>query len=281
MVPAWVLKYLKGAEVAVYVSLRTFADRAGYGFPHTKTIADRAGVSVSSTRNCIQKMRKMGLVHTTERRRGDGSLAGLDYLLVDIEPSGGGVPPGSDLLLPAEIESRSLVGVTGVPPGSDAVTPQKNTPKPPPPTSSTHAPVDDVAEVEIEEEEFPSDLKNFVANLDYHGQTPSRTEYVRVANAAKSLWGQVEPFELKRRIQHNASINAQSLVAIYVKRLNSLTVMDFKTKTASTGKFNSSGRPPWCDQPGVCDPNTRRTINAEGFVTRIPCPRCSGSVLAS
>jgi len=131
-VPVWTLKYLKGAEVAVYVALRSFADREGYGYPRTKTIAERAGVAVNTVRNAIQKMRSHNLLTTSERRRPDGSLAGLDYFLIDVDP-GGGVTSSSDKLRPGETrvsagQNQSLHQGTPVTSSSDPRTHQENTP---------------------------------------------------------------------------------------------------------------------------------------------------------
>lgn len=152
--------------------------------------------------------------------------------------------------------------------------------KSPPPTSSKNGSVDNSAKARIVEEEFPQNLKNFVLNLDYHGQTPSREELVRVARAAKRLWGQVEPADLKRRLQHNAGINAHSLVAVYVKRLSSYTVADFneQPKAASIRK----SQPRWCGMTDAtdyrCDGATRRLYDEDGFLTQQWCPKCSGRV---
>ena len=105
MVPVWVLGCgLKPSELAVYISLRSFADQSGAAWPRAKTIADRAQVTVGTARNAIQQMRKLGLLTTAERRRDDGSTAGLHYRLVDIKPAqmeGGtstDVPPGVQLM---------------------------------------------------------------------------------------------------------------------------------------------------------------------------------------
>jgi hypothetical protein len=88
MVPVWVLsKDLKPAELVTYVALRSFADRAGGAHPRAETIAERANLSVGTVRNSIQGLRSKGLLTTTERRRADGSLAGLTYKLFDIDPS--------------------------------------------------------------------------------------------------------------------------------------------------------------------------------------------------
>jgi hypothetical protein len=137
----------------------------------------------------------------------------------------------------------------------------------PPPTSSTNAAVDSAQGRSGEEEDFPSDLKNFVLNLNYHGQNPGRAEYTRVAKALTRLWGHVHPADLKRRLQHNAGVGAQSLVAIYVKRLKEMTVDDFTVKSAPRVRQ-------WCGRAAVCDPNTRRVIDGDGFITNGSCGVC-------
>ncbi len=92
MVPAWVLtKGLKPATLVTYVALRSFADRGGDAHPRAETIAERACLSVGTVRNSIQELRSKGLIETTERRRPDGSLAGLVYKLFDLDPTPGSV----------------------------------------------------------------------------------------------------------------------------------------------------------------------------------------------
>jgi len=175
MVPVWVLRYIKGAEIGVYVSLRSFADRNGAGFPTTKKIAERAGVAISTTRNTIQKMRDLGILSTRERRRSDGSLSGLHYFLIDIEPkNGGGVPPGSDLSPPAETPSF---------PSSDQVTPPsegghstkgpKNTPREH--TSSEHKEHAPVASDELDSrDDIREVLDHFNESLVRRGCKPKK-----------------------------------------------------------------------------------------------------------
>lgn len=136
MVPSWVMQHLKGAEIAVYASLGSFSDRDGNSYPYTKTIAERAGVSVSTVRNTIQKMRRLGILATTERRRSDGSLSGLDYHLIYSRPAHLNttpVTPASDPKPPAQTHvsaghSQSLHPVTPLTHTSDARTHQENTP---------------------------------------------------------------------------------------------------------------------------------------------------------
>lgn len=93
MVPVWVLSIgLKGAELAVYVSLRSYADVHGAAHPHVKTIAQRAGVSERTAERAITRMRDLGLLTTIRRYREDRSIAGCEYTLRDLplEPGSGG-----------------------------------------------------------------------------------------------------------------------------------------------------------------------------------------------
>lgn len=93
MVPVWVLsKGLTPAELAVYISLRSFADRQGKAHPKARTIAERALVAIGTARNAIQSLRDKKLLSTEEVRRADGSLAGLTYRLRDIDPTPGYAP---------------------------------------------------------------------------------------------------------------------------------------------------------------------------------------------
>lgn len=88
MVPVWVLaKGLKPASLVTYVALRSFADRGGDAHPRAETIAERANLAVGTVRNAIQELRAKGLIVTSERRRADGSLAGLVYKMFDIDPT--------------------------------------------------------------------------------------------------------------------------------------------------------------------------------------------------
>lgn len=95
MVPIWVLSVgLKGAELAVYVSLRSFADRSGGARPHVKTLAERAGVSERTAERALARFRELNLMRTTKRYRDDGSCAGCNYHLMDITPTS--MSPGTD-----------------------------------------------------------------------------------------------------------------------------------------------------------------------------------------
>src|SRR5262249_53118759 len=148
-----------------------------------------------------------------ERPRADGSLSGYDYFLVDIDPSiGGGVPSGRDPKPPAETQetaghSASLHQGTPVPPPRDPRTHQENTPNIDSLNTENSSLVPTVADqpepVDKTEEEFPKELKSFVASLDYHSQIPSRAEFVRIAKAAKRLHAVVNPHDLKTRISEN------------------------------------------------------------------------------
>lgn len=85
MVPVWVLrKGLTGAELAVYVALRSFADRCGEAYPRSKTIAARAGVHEVTVRKAITRLRELDLVRTEKWHRSDGSVGGLIYHMRDL-----------------------------------------------------------------------------------------------------------------------------------------------------------------------------------------------------
>ena len=94
LVPVWVLHLgLSGSELAVYVSLRSFADgNGGNCYPSTKLIAERAGVAVGTVRNAVMVLRRKGALTTTKKFRRDGSVCGLRYLLLSKQMT----PPSSD-----------------------------------------------------------------------------------------------------------------------------------------------------------------------------------------
>lgn len=93
LVPAWVLQAkdprgrgLSGADLRVYVALRTYADRDGKAFPQVQTISHRADVSQRAAERAVGRLRDLGLLTSTRRYRGDGSISGCDYTLVDVQP---------------------------------------------------------------------------------------------------------------------------------------------------------------------------------------------------
>lgn len=93
-VPVWVLTMgLSGAELAVYVALRSYADRRGDAHPKVRSIAARAGVSERTAERAIARMRELDLVQTTRIHRPDGSVAACRYWLRDIPPGATQTPP--------------------------------------------------------------------------------------------------------------------------------------------------------------------------------------------
>lgn len=87
IIPVWILGVgLTGSELATYVSLRSFADRGGEAHPRVRTIAARAGVSQSSAERAIRRMRDLGILHTVQLHRPDGSISGCSYTLIDVRP---------------------------------------------------------------------------------------------------------------------------------------------------------------------------------------------------
>lgn len=113
MVPAWVLlvkdkkgKGLSCADLRVYISLRTFADRWGAAFPHVPTIAARADVTPRTAEKSITRLRELGLLVSKRRYRTDGSIAGCDYQLRDVPPA-----------LSEPDEAEGVPSISTVPPG--------------------------------------------------------------------------------------------------------------------------------------------------------------------
>ena len=107
MVPVWVLDAgLTGAELAVHISLRSFADRRGEAHPLVRTIAQRAGVSVRTAERAIARMREIGMLTSEQIIRPDGSVGGCRYRLVDIPPIGTdrdpSPPPDRDVANPRQ-----------------------------------------------------------------------------------------------------------------------------------------------------------------------------------
>lgn len=113
MVPIWVLdpakylpgadpaklkpgdeKPLSGAELRVFISMRSFADaRSGHLNPFVRTLAERAGLAMNTTEKAIAKFKRLGWLVTKRRYRPDGSIYRCDYFLRDTCPAPGeGVP---------------------------------------------------------------------------------------------------------------------------------------------------------------------------------------------
>lgn len=105
-VPVWVLSVgLKGNELAVYVGLRSFADREGHAHPHIKTIAKRAGVSHSTAKRALQRLVDLDLVFAEMVFQEDSNaVAGCDYTFNDIRPVGTDI--GSDSPDPDVTQTR-------------------------------------------------------------------------------------------------------------------------------------------------------------------------------
>lgn len=282
MVPAWVLNYLKGTDVAIYVSLRTFADQAGYGYPHTKTIAERAGVSVSATRKAIQKMRALGLVHTTERRRSDGSLAGLDYYLIDIDPQTpihpGGVsqlgyksPPAQKPHIPSseQVTHTGHGGRTpGIPKNTPPNTPVLNTPE------NLLSPLRSNSSVDNEQgpdrggegqDSFETQAKNLLENLHapFHLGTKSVNEFSPLVVAA--LTGTNGTPWTVEALTHELTRDPEGVRA--GRGVIKYRLEDLPAEAPTPGQPTPS-RPQWC---GHCS-ETTRLLDTEESVTR--CPSC-------
>lgn len=267
------------------------------GFPGQELIAERAEMSVRSARDHIAELVRRGLLQRKRRYKFvDGSRTS-DWYRIPVKSDGTvitfAVAEGSETFaewpeestqnppnsLPARFAGRETEPVdnSGLPANGRSAYRQTvagnkgedQGVKPPPTSSTQNIPKN-------EEEEYSNDLKNFVATLDYYGQTPSRTEYQRIASRLAPLWGEVDPVALRRRLQHNAGVGAQSVVAVYVSRLQGMRLEDFRTKPRPV---NSSGRSQWCGRGAVCDPVTRLLIDKNGYIRAgARCPECSTTV---
>jgi hypothetical protein len=100
MVPAWVLGMgLTGAEWAVYVALRSFADRSGGARPKVRTIAERAAVSERTVERAIARFRTLGMLRSQRIYSRDGrEIIGCHYMLRDTPPAPAQSPPPDGLV---------------------------------------------------------------------------------------------------------------------------------------------------------------------------------------
>ena len=155
MVPVWVLGMgLKGAELAVYVSLRSYADRGGDAHPHIKSIAERAGVHLVTAKKAIARFRELDMIRSEQWYRDDGSIGGCRYHLRDVPPGTAvSPPPDEDDATPQEPSgyqggspAATRVVAQRLPGGGPAATSrthQENTPEEH--TTITAPPADDLA----------------------------------------------------------------------------------------------------------------------------------------
>lgn len=106
MVPVWVLsRGLNGSELAVYVALRSFADRGGAAHPSIRAIAERSGVSMSTAKRALAALRDKMLIRWGHQYRADGSMRASVFWIRDTPPAttvsdekplnGGGVSPAT------------------------------------------------------------------------------------------------------------------------------------------------------------------------------------------
>lgn len=111
VVPIWVLrKGLTGSELAVYVALRSYADRGRDAFPKTRTIADRAGVHPVTARKAIVRFRELDLVRSEKWHRQDGSVGGNRYHLRDIPADEEREPDTSEVSESAHRTPKNVAG---------------------------------------------------------------------------------------------------------------------------------------------------------------------------
>jgi hypothetical protein len=121
-------KPLSGAELRVYIALRSFTDKAGHSIPFVGTIAERAKVDKKTVEKAISKFKRLRWLTTRRRYRSDGSIHRCDYFIKDVCPKpdnegypptgGGGVPAKSRVPHPRNggRGTRSAAGANNTPP---------------------------------------------------------------------------------------------------------------------------------------------------------------------
>jgi hypothetical protein len=136
MIPVWVLGIgLTGAELAVYVALRSYADRGGSAHPRVKSVAERAGVTTRTAERAISRMREMDIVMTAQWHRDDGSIGGCHYRLRDIPPTVVSAPTDTAVGTPPDTAVGTLPTQPSEP--SRRSRRSKNTPENTPETTPT------------------------------------------------------------------------------------------------------------------------------------------------
>lgn len=97
IVPDWVLlakdskgKGLSGADLRVYISMRTFANKVREAHPKVRTIAERADVTVRTAEKSISRLRDMGLIVSKRWYRDEAKkeIGGCHYKMLDFDPTG-------------------------------------------------------------------------------------------------------------------------------------------------------------------------------------------------
>lgn len=91
MVPDWVDEQVTdGTAMRVYVRLvRKYADAGRHAFPEVETLAEDLGVSPSSVKRALDKLRAIGAIQVTRSRLGDGSYGRNIYALPMDQPTQG------------------------------------------------------------------------------------------------------------------------------------------------------------------------------------------------
>jgi len=93
MVPVWVLDACADSRaIHLYALLGKYTNRERRAWPKTERLALEMATSQRTVERAIATLRRAGALQTERRRRADGAVLGLDFLLVQAMPVKGSLP---------------------------------------------------------------------------------------------------------------------------------------------------------------------------------------------
>ena len=156
-----------------------------------------------------------------------------------------------------------------------------------PTQDATRPAVDAEVDESSSEEDFPAELKRWVADLEYYGRTPTVTQYRQIAAAALKLFTSgVHLPTLRRELLEGSGRGVANVVGLYISRLKRLQPSDIQQPAATKPRSQPQWRrdlavepaprpanKPWC---GNCDQDTRTQTYDSGIAgtRKRLCPDC-------
>lgn len=91
MVPTWVLQRCSSNAVHIYGFLMTYTngrDRERKAWPKLPVLAEEAGKSLRTVERAITELRRAGALQTRRRHARSGAVVGLEFVLIQVDPTG-------------------------------------------------------------------------------------------------------------------------------------------------------------------------------------------------